>query len=326
MTGFPIPTSPHYDGDMRGRAVALVLIALLTGCTRTSSSQPSPSPPSPSSPSLEAGRADIGGYSLAYQCEGSGSPTVILEAGYTASGIGTFGEKVQPAVASSARVCTYDRAGDGTSDPRPKDVTPLTADTQARELHALLEAIGVSGPFVVVGHSYGGIVVRAFAARYPDETVGMVLLDASSEPEIPVYDRLHAGRWIDGTVEPAPNQTIDIHATVRNLLRAPDLGPMPLVVVTAGILEDQWLATVPALEARAQTRLASLSSDSIHVLDRGKGHFLPENDPRIVIDAVRAVLAAVRADAPLASCHDVFAGVPTARCLARGELGRQQLP
>ncbi len=201
----------------------------------------------------------------------------------------------------------------------------MTADTQARELHALLDAIHVKGPFVVVGHSYGGMVVRAFAARYPKETVGMVLLDASSEPEIPVYDRLHAGAWVDGTVEPAPNQTIDIHATVRALLHAPSLGAMPLVVVTAGILEDHWLAGVPIVEARAQTRLAGLSRDSIHVLDRGKGHLLPDTDPTIVIVAVRAVVEAVQAGKQLPPCEQVFADVHTARCLARGQLGIQQI-
>jgi hypothetical protein len=306
---------------MRSTAFALSTIVLLAACTGSTAT----TSPAPASPSMQAGRADIGGYSLAYQCEGTGSPTVILEAGYRSSGTGTFGDTIQPALAATTRVCTYDRAGDGTSDARPKDVTPVTADTQAQELHALLDAIHVPGPYVVVGHSYGGIVVRAFAARYPDETVGMVLLDASSEPEIPVYDRLHAGKWIDGTVHPAPNQTIDIHATVRELLQAPSLGAMPLIVVTAGILEDHWLATVPRLEARAQTRLAGLSTDSIHVLDEGKGHFLNENDPPIVIDATSAVVDAARSGSPLPACIDVFATVRTAQCLAPGQLGHQQI-
>jgi hypothetical protein len=85
----------------------------------------------------------------------------------------------------------------------------------------------------------------------------MILIDASSEPEIAVYDRLHAGPWIDGTVQPALNQRINIHATVRELERAPRLGAMPLIVITAGILQDRWLKTVPKLEAGAQVRLAS---------------------------------------------------------------------
>ncbi len=215
--------------------VPVMLAALLTPAC----SGDAPSPSSHASRAVtRIGRADIGGYSLTYECAGAGRPTVILEAGYTASGIDTYGGTILPALAGIVHVCTYDRAGDGTSDPRPASVRPLTGATQARELHALLAAIHVDGPYLLVGHSYGGMVAREFAARYPSQVVGMVLIDASSEPEIPVYDRLHAGAWDDGTVTPAPNRRIDIHATVRELERAPSVGDRPLVVITAGILED----------------------------------------------------------------------------------------
>jgi hypothetical protein len=298
--------------------IAVLTFVALASCTGATTE-------ATASSSLAAGRADIGGYTLAYQCQGSGSPTVLLEAGYTASGIGTFGQAIQPALANTTRVCTYDRAGIGVSDPRPASVTPLTSTTQARELHALLDAIGEQGPYVYVGHSYGGMIARAFAAAYPDEMVGLVLLEASSEPEIPVYDRLHAGAWNDGTVYPAPNQRIDIHQSVRELQDAAPLGATPLIVATAGILQDKWLATVPHLEAEAQTRLASLSSNSIHVLDRGKGHFLPDNDPALVIDATLAVVLAARSGAALPPCETVFSDVATAGCLAPGALGHQEV-
>src|SRR5215472_133823 len=176
--------------------------------------------------------ANIGGYLLAYECAGTGSPSVILEAGYTASGISTYGPVILPALARRTRVCTYDRAGDGLSDARPASVRPLTGATQARELHTLLQVIHAGPPYVLVGHSYGGMITREFAALYRHKMAAMVLLDASSEPEVAVYDRLHAGPWIDGTVQPAPNQRINIGATVRQLERAPSLGRMPLIVVT----------------------------------------------------------------------------------------------
>lgn len=137
--------------------------------------------------------ANIGGYRLAYECAGHGTPAVILEAGYTASGIDTYGPVIVPALARRTRVCTYDRAGDGLSDARPASVRPLTGATQAAELHTLLHVIGVGPPYVLVGHSYGGMITREFAARYGREVAGMVLIDASSEPEVAVYDRLHAG-------------------------------------------------------------------------------------------------------------------------------------
>ena len=272
----------------------------------------------------KVGFANIGGYRLAYECVGIGHPAVILEAGYTASGIDTYGPVILPVLARRARVCTYDRAGDGLSDARPVSVRPLTGVTQARELHTLLRVIGVEPPYVLVGHSYGGMITREFAALYPGQVAGMVLLDSSSEPEVAVYDRLHAGPWIDGTVQPAPNQEINIHATVRQLERAPNLGRMPLIVVTAGILQDRWLKTVPMLEARAQTRLAWLSAESIHVVVRGIGHLIPSLDPRIVIAATQAVLAAAATGQSLSTCPQVFRAVQAAQCLRRGQLGHQQ--
>jgi pimeloyl-ACP methyl ester carboxylesterase len=268
--------------------------------------------------------ANIGGYLLAYECVGAGHPAVILEAGYAASGIDTYGRTILPALARRTRVCTYDRAGDGLSDARPAAVRPLTGVTQARELHALLAAIHVGPPYVLAGHSYGGMITREFAALYPREVAGMVLIDASSEPEVAVYDRLHAGPWIDGTIQPASNQRIDIHATVRQLERSPRLGRRPLIVITAGILQDRWLETVPELEARAQLRLASLSADSIHVLDRGIGHLIPSLDPQIVIAAAWAVLAAAASGHALAPCARDFRPVPAAQCLRRGQLGHQR--
>jgi pimeloyl-ACP methyl ester carboxylesterase len=270
------------------------------------------------------GYANIGGYLLAYECAGAGSPTVILEAGYTASGISTYGPVILPTLARHTRVCTYDRAGDGLSDARPASVRPLTGATQAMELHTLLRVIHAKPPYMLVGHSYGGMITREFAARYGHQVAGMVLLDASSEPEVAVYDRLHAGPWVDGTVQPAPNQRIDIHATVRQLQAAPSLGRMPLIVITAGILQDQWLKTVPQLEARAQTRLALLSTDSIHVVDRGIGHLIPSLDPRIVIAATQAVLAAAASGHRLAPCPQVFRSDPAAECLRREQLGQQR--
>ncbi len=294
-------------------------VVLLAGCGSGSSVTAHSAGPKP-----RVGRADVGGYSLAYQCAGHGTPTVILEAGYTASGLDTYGQMILPALAGTTRVCTYDRAGDGVSDPRPTRVKPLTGATQAQELHRLLVSIHVGGPYVLVGHSYGGMISREFAALYSDQVVGMVLIDASSEPEIPVYDRLHAGPWIDGTVSPAPNQRIDIHATARQLEHARSLGALPLVVITAGILQDKWLQTVPVLEARAQTRLADLSTNSIHAVDRRVGHFIPEDDPAIVVTAVRATIRAARSHSPLPACHKVFAAVRLALCLARNETYRQR--
>jgi pimeloyl-ACP methyl ester carboxylesterase len=131
------------------RVVAVPL--LLAGCGSASHTTSSRRPVT----AARMGRADIGGYRLAYHCAGRVSPTVTLEAGYTASGLDTYGPTILPTIAHITRVCTYDRAGVGISDARPARVLPLTAATQARELHRLLAVIHVRGPYVMVGHSYG---------------------------------------------------------------------------------------------------------------------------------------------------------------------------
>jgi pimeloyl-ACP methyl ester carboxylesterase len=256
-------------------------------------------PPVSSSSARIAGRADIGGYELVYQCEGTGSPTVILEGGYGVGGTSQFPAQ-EPVISRYTRVCSYDRAGTGASDPRPSSLEPVTGLIYARELRALLEAIRVPPPYVMVGHSFGGMIVRTFTAAYPSLVTGMVLIDASSEPEIGVYRRFHAGAWIDHTSK------VDIDEMVRELQAAPSLGDIPLAVLTAGIQEDPTLKRVPQLETRFQARLATLSTDSVHVLAKGDGHFIQKENPDLVDEAVRQVVMSARSGDPLPPCPDAF--------------------
>ena len=119
---------------------------------------------------------DVGGYRLHLAPTGdqSAGPTVILD-----SGMVSFSSNwawVQPELAKVTRVIAYDRAGLGWSDPGPR---PRDAGQSAKELHTALQLMGITGPFVLAGHSYGGLAVRAFAALYPDEVAGMVLVDGS---------------------------------------------------------------------------------------------------------------------------------------------------
>ena len=116
---------------------------------------------------------DVGGHRLYIECTGSGSPTVVLQAGLGASS--SSWASIAPKVAASTTVCAYDRAGHGHSEEAagPQDGIALATD-----LHTLLERAGVAGPYVMVGHSSGGPYVRVFATQYPDEIAGMVLLDA----------------------------------------------------------------------------------------------------------------------------------------------------
>jgi pimeloyl-ACP methyl ester carboxylesterase len=119
---------------------------------------------------------DVGGHSLHLNCSGSGSSTVILEPG--AGGMSSDFAWITPAVARDTRVCVYDRAGRGWSEPAD---SPQDGAQIATHLHTLLQRGHVPGPYVLAGHSFGGLYVLTFAARYPDEVAGMVLVD-STEP------------------------------------------------------------------------------------------------------------------------------------------------
>jgi pimeloyl-ACP methyl ester carboxylesterase len=121
---------------------------------------------------------DIGGYKLHLDCRGTGSPTVILEAGLGDTTL--VWSKVQPTLAMFTRVCSYDRAGYAWSNAGP---TPRTGKQIITELHTLLAKANVPGPYILVGHSLGGLFVRLYASTYPQQVVGMVLIDASHEDQ-----------------------------------------------------------------------------------------------------------------------------------------------
>jgi pimeloyl-ACP methyl ester carboxylesterase len=116
---------------------------------------------------------DVGGRRLHVYETGQGSPTVVLEAGIAATSLSW--RLVQDEVAKFARVASYDRAGLGWSDPATQ---PLTLSRLVDDLHAVLHIAQLPAPYVLVGHSFGGLIVRAYARRYPAETAGLVLVDA----------------------------------------------------------------------------------------------------------------------------------------------------
>jgi pimeloyl-ACP methyl ester carboxylesterase len=117
---------------------------------------------------------DVDGHKMHILCIGNGSPTVILEAG--GFSFSSEWNWVQQQLASSNRVCAYDRAGNGWSEPGP---APRTAQQIVGELHTLLTKANIPGPYVLVGHSFGGILNRVYAAQYPGEVLGIVLVDTA---------------------------------------------------------------------------------------------------------------------------------------------------
>src|SRR3954466_7740637 len=248
------------------RIPVIVLIVLILSLPITAMAQSAtPLAASPSAASGDfAGLVDIGGRNIYLECHGTGSPTVILEAGYRASARfwtddllhpDAPRQMVLPGVATFTRVCAYDRPGTyasigdddliSRSDPIAQ---PRTAPEVVADLHALLQAAEVPGPYVLAGHSLGGFFARLYAATYPDEVVGLVLVDAYSEmvetmmpPERwQALVRLNQGLGTD-TVIPIPGygdvETLrwgGDNAVMREAVAASPLRPIPLAVLGHG--------------------------------------------------------------------------------------------
>ena len=278
---------------------------------------------------VQAGpRYDVHGHVLYMLCTGSGSPTVVLEAGLGTDH--TSWSLVQPAIARTTRVCSYDRYGVGLSDLAPRRAT---ASEKVKDLHDLLAAAGIHGPYVLVGHSYGGLIVHVYAATYPRDVAGIVLVDSSHPDQIGRLEAAlpprRAGESLDvrelrDALRIGSNpEGVDWKQSTDEARRAPGLGDKPLVVVTAGD-KHQWLTEV-AIDRRLlgawlslQDDLARLSTDSVHVVALHSPHFVVSSmgQPALVVRAVRAVVAAVRSHAPLPTCRDLFAS-PGAGCVAK---------
>ena len=150
--------------------LGVVVVLALTGFAYQTVATRLDEPSYPASARL----VDVGGYRLHIACSGLGSPTVVLESGL--ANRSADWDIVQPQVASLTRVCSYDRAGIGWSDNGPEPREPLRI---ASELRTLLARADVPGPYVLAGHSFGGLYMRMFASEYPDQVAGMVLVDAS---------------------------------------------------------------------------------------------------------------------------------------------------
>ena len=277
-----------------------------------------------------AGLIDIGGRQMFLQCRGQGGPTVVLVSGggntggaWTVLPDEVAPPAVLPGVAAFSRVCAYDRPGTALeadppddrsrSDPVPQ---PTTAEGMVADLHALLTAADVPGPYVLAGHSFGGLVSRLYAATYPDEVVGLVLVDPFSEAVRAALTPDQWQTWLATNGVPPSDllatypevERIDIDASADEMERAAaaqPLRPLPLVVLAAGrtgeLTPDQ-AATLPpgypeALMTALQANTAfvgTLLPDARLVSVADSGHYIQAEHPGLVIAAIRQVVEAVR--------------------------------
>lgn len=276
-----------------------------------------------------AGLVDIGERSLYLTCAGSGGPTVVLVTGYRdTSDIWSIDQRnldapramVFPEVAEFTRVCAYDRPGTATplgdqdfisrSDAVPQ---PRTALDAVEELHALVHAASVATPFVLAAHSLGGAIARLYINAYPEDVSGLVLIDAYNEfieklmtPE--QWASLVAFNHDLGTddIIPIPGygdiETIGYGSPNPELNEVAPLGDLPLAVLAHGVPFE--IETVPEgfasgeeLEGflnAANEELATLTTDARYWVGETSGHYVQQDQPELVVEAIRQVVTGVR--------------------------------
>ena len=280
---------------------------------------------------------DVGGHRLHLSCTGSGTPTVVLEPG--AGGMSSTLGWIAPPVARDTRVCVYDRAGRGWSE--PADTAQHGAQI-ATDLHTLLQRGHVPGPYVLAGHSFGGLYVLTFAARYPNEVAGMVLVDstapAAANPGTPSPG---AGGSSNGMSRVSALVSTAARLGLGRLYAQSDFGSLPprsrdevrASVATASMLRstiDEYVQATASTEqaaalrdfadkplivltagsghdaawSAAQNRLATLSTNSVHRIIDGATHedlITNEEDAAATTQAIRDVVTSVRSPRRLVS-------------------------
>lgn len=260
------------------------------------------------SSSPECDKVDVGGHRLFYCTRGEGSPTVVMDADLRDNS--RAWRSVFPRVANFTRTVIYDRAGRGRSDPGPP---PRTSREIARELHTLLKRAGIPGPYVLVGHGFGGWNMRMFASEYPGDVAGLVLVDSPHEDFEKERRRILSPperRQVEKTEQnerrhlpPGIRREYEALSASRNQLKfLSRLPPVPLVVISArhhGFLPRQKAGQLERLWRQQQRALTRLSPSSRFIVAKKSRHYVQFDEPAVVVRAIRSVVEAARTGRPL---------------------------
>ena len=278
-----------------------------------------------SHPVIPGKLVDIGGYRLHIYCAGDGMPAVIFDSG--TGGFSLEWARVQKVLSRRTRVCSYDRAGYGWSDMGP---LPRTSERIARELRTLLEKADVTSPYILAGHSFGGFNAQLFARNYPEETAGLVLIDASHpeqierlprpEPQQPPRDVKPMSRsYVISRHIMHPNypdenalvaqriyqswhhkltrrdEMMVFHLSAKQVLASRPMPEVPVVVLTRG--RRVWPNTAYGDEMERvwmelQDELSQLGANPVHLIAERSGHMIHLDQPGIVINAMQTMLNA----------------------------------
>lgn len=279
---------------------------LLPSPRPTASRSLSPTPPKPkqtsAAPSIRpevVGIFSAAGVRQWVDCRGNGPVTVVVIPGLGATAASW--SQVYPAFTRVTRTCIYDRPGLGRSPARPDTSQVLDAGIYAHELHALLLAVGERGPYVVIGHSFGGLIARAFVHDYTSRIAGVMLAE-SVQPNDPT----NGAYWSEA------GHQINMAASSAATAGGPQMGNLPLLVLSASDPQEdhlggptygqpQWMIDLWRSQQAADVKL---STDSIQVIAHS-GHVLQQDNPRAVIAADTALVIGVETGARL-HCSSIW--------------------
>jgi pimeloyl-ACP methyl ester carboxylesterase len=323
-------------GGAAAAAVLSLALPLLAGCaspTLPDGRGTGSSDRTTRAPAADVARAvDIGGGRTIYlTCTGSGSPTIVLVSGLgeradnwsVTADPGRDDQAVYPQAARMSRVCAYDRPGTETMTANGREASrsssvpqPTTGTAAAADLDAVLTAAGEPGPFVLVGHSYGGDIIRLYAAAHPGDVAGLVLVDALSEdlPErLTAQQTANLEKLNSPTTQGRPPGAEEFRfSVVFPELRAISTTPIvPTVVLSADrkvisaadiasgqlppFVDQAFADALWAAQLAAQDELAATFPGATHITSTNSGHYIHVEQPQVVVQAIREVLSRARA-------------------------------
>jgi pimeloyl-ACP methyl ester carboxylesterase len=271
-------------------------------------------------------RVDIGTHRMHIFCQGKGSPAVIMDSGLGGSSLEWI--RIQRSLARRVQVCIYDRAGYGWSEPGP---APRTSSRIANELFVLLKQARLTGPYVLVGHSFGGYNIQVFASRYPYTTAGLVLVDSShpdqverllqppirlntapsgkgktvmfSSPKLPRNLPEEAQQVVlsllqfSGTKWAMADEYLNFRQSASEVKEAGALPKVPMAVLTRGVRASPPTPRGDLIEQlwfELQIELAERSPHAVHIVANRSGHHIHLDQPQLVSEAISLVVDVAR--------------------------------
>lgn len=222
--------------------------------------------------------------SIYLEKRGNRGPVIVFDAGL-GFGVSTW-EKIIPTISQFAQTITYDRIGVGKSSQSKESVSHYLASDSVEKLRTALKNLGIPKPYILVGHSLGGLFMQYYARNFPSEVSGLVLVDSATPNEPRINSPFKPAN-------PTPQEFKDGYLkSLDQVDHSPPLQDIPLIVLTADKHTDNWPYEKQWLSL--QTEIAQSSKKGRQVIAKGSGHFIHEDQPQVIIDVIRSLALSIK--------------------------------